>query len=81
MVADPNKLFWNFPTHVYNEAAFILRLSGAIGGILKDISSAKEPLRPLLSTTSNPFIRTPDHDRAFLNNVKETLTSLPDLVH
>jgi hypothetical protein len=56
MVADPNKLFWNFPTHVYNEAAFILRLSGAIGGILKDISSAKEPLRPLLSTTSNPFI-------------------------
>jgi hypothetical protein len=55
MVADPNKLFWNFPTHAYNEAAFILRLSGAISGILKDISSTKEPLRPLLST-SNPFI-------------------------
>ena len=79
-VADPNKLLWNKPFHVKIGVAFLLRLSKAISGILKDTSSAKEPLRPLLST-SNPFIWTPDHDSKAFLNVKETPTSPPVLIY
>ena len=79
---DPNKLNsiaeFPRPTNITELRSF-LGLVEQLAGFSKEVASAKEPLRPLLSE-KNPFIWTKDHDAAF-NAVKQALLRPPVLAH
>lgn len=50
-----------------------------LAGFSTKVAAVKKPLRPLLSTR-NPYVWTPDHDRAF-DAVRLALISPPVVVH
>jgi hypothetical protein len=66
------------PTNI-SELRSFMGLVEQLAGFSTEVAAAKGPLRPLLSTR-NPFIWTPDHEKAF-DNVKLALVSPPVLVH
>ncbi len=51
------------PTNI-SELKSFMGLVEQSAGFSTEVAGAKEPLRPLLSTR-NPYVWTPDHDRAF----------------